>query len=73
MNRIKISAKSLVSEAKGRGIVRLVLEEDFDASTQIHPFTKYLADTGIIFYFKGDRVEKATDYEIDLTKIEVEY
>ncbi|MDP2629064.1 MAG: hypothetical protein Q8P15_04180 [Nanoarchaeota archaeon] len=73
MNKCKIPVSDLVLNAKGKGLVRLVLEENYLSFRLSHPFVKYLNHENIIFYFKGDGADIDSDYEIDLRKIEIIY
>lgn len=69
---IKVKVEDLVKEAKGKGVVKIILQKDFDESRE-HPLKKYFERARIDCLFeKSDKGENKL-YTIYLSKIEIVY
>ena len=73
MKRKKISVEKIISDAKGKGLVKIIPEENSDYYLLNLPLRKYFAREGIVYYFEGNGIENEKDWWIDLTKIEIIY
>lgn len=65
--------EDLLEELKGKGLVRLILDENFNPNIKKHPIEFYFSLRGIPYYFDGDGVGKKSDYKVNLRKINVIY
>jgi len=63
----------LLLPLKKNGLIRIVFEDGFNSSSTKHPIENHLRENGVPYYFKGDPIEKSSDYEINLNNLNIFY